>query len=126
MRYVAHGGMIFGIKNSSLDIAPSFMLNFQGKTKEIVAGTLFKYNLREDSKYTGNIKSAFASIGGYYRNKDSVIPVVLLEVGSYALGVSYDVNISKLHAASDYRGGIEIVLRFVGTNPYLYQNKPRF
>jgi type IX secretion system PorP/SprF family membrane protein len=125
-RFVAHGGLVFGIKNSSLDIAPSFLLNYQGPTKEIIAGTLFKYNLREDSKYTGNVKSAFASIGGYYRNNDAVIPTVLLEIGQYALGISYDVNVSGLHAASQYRGGMEIMLRFVGTNPFLYQNKPRF
>ncbi|MBK5284569.1 MAG: PorP/SprF family type IX secretion system membrane protein [Bacteroidia bacterium] len=125
-RFVAHGGMVFGIKNTSLDIAPSFMLNYQGPSKEIVFGTLFKYNLREDSKYTGNIKSAFVSIGGYYRNSDAIIPTVLLEIGQYALGVSYDVNVSDLHAASTYRGGIEIMLCFVGSNPFLYENKPRF
>jgi type IX secretion system PorP/SprF family membrane protein len=126
MRFVAHGGMVFGIKNSSLDIAPSFVLNFQGPAKEIVVGTLLKYNLREDSKYTGNIKSAFVSLGGYYRNNDAIIPMMLLEIGQYALGISYDVNVSGLRAASHARGGLEIMLRFVGTNPYLYQNKPRF
>lgn len=125
-RFAVHGGMAFGIKNSSLSIAPSFLLNFQGPTKEIVLGSLVKYNLREDSKFTGNIKSAFISFGGYYRNDDAVIPTFLLEMGQYAMGVSYDVNVSGLRAASSERGGLEIMLRFVGANPFLYQNKPRF
>ena len=126
MRLAAHGGMVFGIKNSSLDIAPSFLLNFQGPAKEIIFGSLFKYNLREDSKFTGNIKSAFVSIGGYYRNNDAIIPTFLLEMGQYAFGISYDLNVSGLKAASNYRGGVEIMLRFVGSNSYLYQNKTRF
>lgn len=126
IRYVVHAGMCYGFKNTSNSIAPSFMLNLQGPSKELVIGALFKHRLREDSKYTGNIKSAQVSIGGYYRNSDAIIPTVLLEMGQYALGVSYDVNVSNLHVASTHRGGIEIMLRFVGTNPFLYQNKPRF
>jgi type IX secretion system PorP/SprF family membrane protein len=126
MKVVVHGGLIFGIKNTNLDIAPSFMLDFQGPAKEIVAGTLFKYNLREDSKYTGNVKSATVSVGGYYRNNDAIIPTLLLEIGQYALGISYDLNVSDLSTASTHRGGIELTLRFVAPNPFLYTNKPRY
>ena len=126
MRFLIHGGMLIGIPNSNLDIAPSFIVNRQGKSDEIVLGTLFKYQLREDSKYTGYIKSAIISLGGYYRTGDAIIPTVLFEIGQYALGLSYDVNVSALKAASSYRGGIEISLRFVGVNPFLFQNKSRF
>ena len=126
MRFVVHGGMAFGIRNTTLDIAPSFMLNYQGPSKEILFGTLFKYNLQEDSKYTGNIKSTIVSVGGYYRNNDAIIPTLLLEMGQYALGISYDVNISDLNTASSSRGGIEVAFRFVTPNPFLYTNKPRY
>jgi type IX secretion system PorP/SprF family membrane protein len=126
LRYVFHGGALFGIKNSNLDIAPTFMINLQGSTKEIVFGTLLKYQLREDSRYTGNIKGMVFSLGGYYRNLDAIIPNVMLEMGQYALSVSYDVNVSELKSASSFRGGIELTLRFIGTNPFLNQNKSRF
>jgi type IX secretion system PorP/SprF family membrane protein len=125
MRFVVHGGLVFGIKNTSVGIAPSFMLNYQGTSKEIIFGSLFKYALRDDSKYTGNIKSAMISIGGYYRNNDAIIPTLLLEMGQYAFGLSYDINVSDLHVASNYHGGVEIMLRFSGSNPFLYQSKPR-
>jgi type IX secretion system PorP/SprF family membrane protein len=126
LRYVLHGGLLFGIKNSNLDIAPSFMVNVQGPSKEILFGTLLKYHLREDSRYTGNIKSMVFSLGGYYRSSDAIIPTVMLEIGQYAICVSYDVNVSSLNAASSSRGGIELTLRFVGTNAFLNQNKSRF
>jgi len=39
--------------------------------------------------------------------------------------VSYDINVSGLHVASNYQGGVEIMLRFSGSNPFLYQSKSR-
>jgi type IX secretion system PorP/SprF family membrane protein len=125
MRFVVHGGMLLGIKDSNTDIAPSFMINFQGHSKEIVIGTLFKHQFLENIKYAGNIKTAIISYGIYYRNKDAVIPAVLIEAGQYALGISYDVNVSDLHAVSSYQGGVEVILRFLGVNPFLSQNKPK-
>ena len=126
LRYVIHGGASVGIKNTSLSIAPNFMLNFQGPSQEIVLGLLFKHRLREDSKYTGKIKSAVVSMGGYYRNRDAIIPAVLIEIERYAVGVSYDLNVSSLRAASSYRGGIELMVRFTGATSLVNKNRPRY
>ena len=65
------------------------------------------------------------AVGTLYRVGDAAIPSVLIEVGSFALGVSYDVNISGLNSVSNGKGGIEIVLRFVNPNPFSYgQGRP--
>jgi type IX secretion system PorP/SprF family membrane protein len=125
MKYVLSGGLLKGFKNTNFDIAPSFMMAVQGPARELIVGTLFKYNLRESSKYTGFIQSSTFSIGTFYRNKDAFILSTLYEFGNYAVGFSYDINMSRLSSASTYRGGFEVALRFQNPNPFLYQNKPR-
>jgi hypothetical protein len=45
-----------------------------------------------------------------------------MEYANYAIGFSYDINTSGLQTASNARGGMEITLRFVNPNPFLYQH----
>jgi type IX secretion system PorP/SprF family membrane protein len=125
MKYVASGGLLFGIKNTNLDIVPSFIYSMQGPSRELVAGAMFKYNLRENSRYTGFIEASAFSIGAFYRNRDALIVTTLYEFGKYALGFSYDVNTSKLYHASSHRGGFEVTLRMASPNPFLYQAKSK-
>ena len=122
MKYTAHTNVLIGIKNSLFSLAPSALYMLQGPTQEITFGMMVKYKLKEESKYTGIIKNSVFSAGCFYRNKDAIIPYVLLEMDKYTLGISYDTNISGLTAATTGRGGIEICLRIGNSNPFLYQN----
>ncbi len=125
-RIVAHGKSLIGIKNTNLSLVPSYLLQFQGPAKEIVMGMMFRYRLKEDSKYTGYVKGATFSLGGFYRNKDAMIVSTMIEFAQYAIGMSYDINTSDLHTVSTYRGGLEICLRFVSPSPFLYQTRSSF
>lgn len=122
-KYVVHGRALIGIPHSNVGIAPSFICQIQGPTKEIIAGAMVKYYLKNDSKYTGYIKRSSIGLGASYRYKDAVIVAALLEVGQYAIGFSYDINTSSLSKVSSLRGGPEIVLRFNSANPYLFQKR---
>jgi type IX secretion system PorP/SprF family membrane protein len=48
--------------------------------------------------------------GLFYRWKDAFIPVVKLDYYQLGIGLTYDVNSSKLKTASQYRGGMELTL----------------
>lgn len=124
-KYVVHAKFLLGVKNTNLSIAPSCLFQFQGPSKEILYGTLLKYRMREDSKYTGYKKGACISLGAFYRNKDAMITALLFEFGQYAIGASYDINVSKFKAATTARGGFEICLRFNSPSPFLFQTKSR-
>ena len=119
-RLVFHGTGTAGIPNTSIAVVPGFMIAQQGPNQEIFVGSLFRYMLREDSRYTGFVKGASISAGGYYRNKDAFIAMMLFEFSVYAVGVSYDINVSGLKTASSGRGGLEITLRFLNPAPFLY------
>jgi type IX secretion system PorP/SprF family membrane protein len=124
-KIVAHANVLYGIKNSRLSLVPGFVFYSQGSAKELLIGSLFRYTLKESSRYTGYVKGSAFSIGLHYRNNDALIVSSLLEMGPYTLGISYDVNISGLKTASTGRGGLEISLRFINPNPFLYKSKAR-
>jgi type IX secretion system PorP/SprF family membrane protein len=124
-KFVAHATGFIGVKNTVLSFIPSIAYFRQGTAQEIMIGTYYRYKLRDESKYTGYVKGAAVSFGTHYRNKDAVILSTLFEMGQYSVGISYDINISGLTVASSGRGGIEIALRFVHPNPFLYQTKSR-
>lgn len=117
-KYVGHANVDIGIANSNLIIVPGIMFTMQGPSKEIVAGTMFKYVLSENSKYTGNKKGSAIGIGVDYRFGDAAIATLMYEFSNFAIGAGYDFNLSKLKTVSSARGGFEISLRFVSPNPF--------
>lgn len=117
-KWVFHGNAAFGIKNTNLVLKPSYIVLLQGATKEITPGMTFQYILQEGSKYTKNKKPSAFSLGGYYRVEDAFIGVAKFEYSNYAIGFSYDVNLSKLKTVSKTRGGFEISLRFISPGAF--------
>lgn len=118
LKYVLHANALISIPNSNVAFVPSILYNLQGTSQELIAGSLIRYKLKQDSKYTSSNKGAAFSVGGFLRLKDAMIIAMLLEFSNYAIGMSYDVNTSKLTAVSSGKGGLEITLRFVSPNPF--------
>jgi hypothetical protein len=52
------------------------------------------------------------SFGAVYRWADAVAPVIRLDMKRFAVGLSYDVNVSQLTKASGARGGFEFTLAY--------------
>ncbi|MFN6039562.1 MAG: PorP/SprF family type IX secretion system membrane protein [Bacteroidota bacterium] len=111
-KIVLHGNYSIGIHNKDLCLIPSFLVSFQGPSREFVIGNLFKFIITDASHFT-HIKKAFAiSIGGAYRNNDALIAQTMIEYDRYALGISYDMTTSRFKTASRSYGGLEINFRF--------------
>jgi type IX secretion system PorP/SprF family membrane protein len=125
-KFIVHGNVDFGVKNSNLIIAPELFYTKQGALQELEIGSVFKYILSEESKYTNFKKNSAISIGVNYRIGDAFIPCVMYEFSNYAVGISYDVNFSKLSRASFSRGGFEVSIRFVTPNPFGSKSKVSF
>jgi len=112
-RFVFHGCSEIGISNTNLAVVPQFIYLHQGPASELNLGSMFKFKLQEASKHTMWIKSAFASLGGFYRAKDAFQLVGRIEFKGYSLGVSYDINTSNLREASKGKGGLEFSLQYI-------------
>ena len=55
----------------------------------------------------------------YLRARDAISMQLLFEFHQFAVGASYDLNISGLKPATNTRGGLEITLRFTNKNPFM-------
>ncbi|MBN4072231.1 PorP/SprF family type IX secretion system membrane protein [Flavobacteriales bacterium AH-315-E23] len=115
-----HGKVYIGLKNTPLAVVPTLLYYQQGTSSEVIAGTMIRYMITEESKYTGFIKESAISFGGHIRVGDAFIPSVLLEIANFGLGISYDVNISGLKKVSYGKGGFEISLRYINPSPFRY------
>jgi type IX secretion system PorP/SprF family membrane protein len=120
---VVHARFEFGNTQKNIAFLPAFMCAWQGPSRELLVGGMLRYRMKDETKYTGYVKGAYFSLGAHYRNKDAIIANSLLEFGNYAIGFSYDINVSDLDSVSRYRGGFEIMIRYSGAKPFLYQNK---
>ncbi|MDT8411742.1 MAG: PorP/SprF family type IX secretion system membrane protein [Vicingaceae bacterium] len=117
-RYVLHTNTSFGVGGTNMAVQPSGFIAYQQKAIDVVLGSYFRYNLKEKSKYSQFSNGAAVSFGVHYRFGDAFIPSILVEMGSFAVGVSYDFNLSGLSAASNGQGGYELSIRYVSPNPF--------
>lgn len=123
-KYVVHGDLLISM-GDKLALAPSFMYQLQHKQSEVIGGVMLKYySSNSSTKYTGFQKRTALGIGAYYRNADALIISMLLEMKEQiAIGLSYDINVSKLSAASGLRGGPELTLRYTSPGSFLNQRR---
>jgi type IX secretion system PorP/SprF family membrane protein len=118
MKMVLYVNSQIGSKKSKMSLLPSIIYIQQGTMKNVMLGGMIRIKLVDESKYTGYIKGAALSLGGLCRFGDAIIPVAQLEFANYAIGMTYDVNISDLSNISYGKGGFEISLKFVNPNPF--------
>jgi len=86
MRYVAHGGVSFNLSNN-VRIVPNAIYMAQGNAQVTVLGTYVQLNVNPETDFM---------VGGYYRIEDAFAPFVGVDWKDFIVGVSYDVNASKL------------------------------
>lgn len=82
----------------------------QGGNRMIQGGGLYSHNFDEN----GDETALSAAVGGVFRWKDAFVPIIKLYTHQLGIGLSYDVNISKLITASQFRGGFELSLSYIG------------
>lgn len=105
-KWVGSGGIRFSMNNSSFFTLQADYSS-QGKHTEIVGGVLYSLKLSEDEE-----NRYLFHAGAYMRWKDAIIPVAKLEFKPFAVGISYDANISQLKSASNGQGGFEVSLTY--------------
>jgi type IX secretion system PorP/SprF family membrane protein len=80
----------------------------QGGNRQGQGGFMFKHDVVQED----DDDAISLSAGAFMRWNDAVMPVVKLDYYRVSMGLTYDVNISKLRSASQMRGGIEFTLSY--------------
>ena len=82
----------------------------QNGNRQALAGALLGLQVTEYD----NEEAPVVYIGSFIRWGDAVIPVVKMDMSHVSIGISYDVNVSKLNVASNWRGGLEVTASYRG------------
>lgn len=123
MRFVGNIQSRIDIKGTKFAILPSVIYLRQATASEITVGTHLRYRFKNPTKVTGVKSETGLNIGVYYRVGDAVIPQLNVDMGKYAIGLAYDLNISKFRQVSNLNGGFEIYLKFMTLDDALFKRK---
>jgi type IX secretion system PorP/SprF family membrane protein len=82
----------------------------QGGNRQLLAGALLGLEVNQFD----HEETPVFYLGSFLRWGDALIPVVKMDFNSMTIGISYDVNISKLNVVSNWRGGLELTATYRG------------
>jgi len=123
MRFVGNVQARIDIKGTKISILPSLIYLKQATATEVTVGTHIRYRFKNPTKVTGVKSETGLNIGVYYRVSDAVIPQVSLDMGKYAIGLAYDLNLSTYKQVSKMNGGFEVYLKFMSLDDALFKRK---
>ena len=103
MRYTIHGGTSINVAQGTY-IMPHVLYNQQGNAKEFMVGLYGQKIVNEETTIMA---------GGYYRNKDAVAPYIGVDYKSFLVGLSYDINTSKLGAMTRSVNSFELTFSYI-------------
>lgn len=83
----------------------------QNGNRQLLGGLLYGMDL---SQYEDDEPAASIYAGSFLRWGDALIPVIRMDINHLSIGISYDVNISKLKVVSNWRGGLELTVSYRG------------
>lgn len=105
MRIVFNAGVIMPVTNN-IHLKPSILTMYHKRAGDWIIGSLGYYIMPEHNR----ISNIFAGIHSRYslNNIDALIFTGGLGLYGFDIGLSYDINISKLQAATNNKGAFEI------------------
>ena len=98
-----------------LSILPAFVVQTQGVSQQFMTGANLRYNARdwrEVALRTG-LWTRIANNKEKGKFADAIIITSILEMEKLNIGLSYDINISNLNVATNYRGAFEVSIQYV-------------
>jgi type IX secretion system PorP/SprF family membrane protein len=114
IRWCLHADWDIHLPEKPVVVYPSLLIMVQGPYHEINAGAMARLKLDNNSRYTGYYKATYLFMGAYYRYRDAIIAYLRVNYkNQFNIGLSYDLNLSKLMVASHAGGGTEITLSYI-------------
>jgi type IX secretion system PorP/SprF family membrane protein len=109
-RYIVNAGFNMPVSEANkINVFADYIR--QGGSRQLLGGLMFGHDIAE---YYEDDNAVTVYAGAFIRVKDALIPMVKLDKKHVSLGLSYDVNISKLKVASNWRGGFELTASYKG------------
>jgi type IX secretion system PorP/SprF family membrane protein len=101
--------------SDELSLLPAFVIQNQGQNQQMLAGTHLRYNAHDwrEVALRAGLWTRIANYNTTGKHVDALIVSSILEMDKINIGLSYDINVSKLNAVSNYRGAFEISVQYI-------------
>ncbi len=109
--------------NDKITFKPHVMLNATTKATDLIGGINIDFMLSKTPFFRNSLFGGFMWRDGFKRISDAAIFTCGIHYLNYTFGVSYDVNVSELHTATNYKGAIEFALIYTGKNTRLVKKE---
>jgi type IX secretion system PorP/SprF family membrane protein len=103
MRYTLHGGLSYSFDQQT-SIVPHLLYMQQGNAREVMLGVYGQRSVNEETAIMA---------GAYYRVNDAFAPFVGVDFRNLMIGMSFDVNASKLGSMTKNVNSFELSLSYV-------------
>lgn len=112
LRNVFHGGgYIYLGESGKMHLNPNFLYMYHKRATDLLIGTNLERRMENPT-----IKAIFAGTlfrYGWGKNYDASSWIVGAQIKNYRAAISYDVNISSLSEATNYRGAFELSIIYI-------------
>lgn len=105
--------------SSKITLQPSVCIMGTDKASEFLFGSRAFYSLENDYSVYKAIFTGVYGRHGFSNLTDAVFIVVGMNYKQYSAGISYDLNISQLKTASNYKGALEVSFIYTGLSTRL-------
>ncbi|MGZ4038644.1 MAG: type IX secretion system membrane protein PorP/SprF, partial [Bacteroidia bacterium] len=102
--------------SDKVTINPYAMLDATTKASDWVSGINVEYLLSRTPFFANAVFAGFMWRDGLGTTSDAGIATVGFKYKNYTFGMSYDINVSRLHTATDYKGAMEFALIYTAKN----------
>ncbi|MDP2386759.1 MAG: PorP/SprF family type IX secretion system membrane protein [Bacteroidota bacterium] len=122
VRQIYHAEIRYFV-SPKLAIKPHTMINATSKASDWVTGVTAEYTLSKTPFFTNTVFAGFMWRDGFKRIMDAGMFTAGMKYQNYTFGVSYDVNTSQLHTATNYKGALELALIYTAKNTRLIKKE---
>lgn len=100
-------------------LMPNILIMTHKKAKDFLEGANLAYRLPKNPVKIQYLYGGLQFRNGIKRNNDAAIAIIGAQFRRMNVGLSYDVNISDLKAATNNKGGFEVSLIYIGPSTLL-------
>jgi type IX secretion system PorP/SprF family membrane protein len=122
MRKIAFANVRYFV-NNKFAVVPNTVVNFTTKANDWIFGANVEYTLSRNAYFENQVFGGFVWRDGVQRISDAAVFNVGVKYNHYTIGMSYDVNVSRLKTATSYKGAFEIALIYTAKNTRLIKKQ---
>lgn len=112
MRFSGFVNVAWGVGKKGSAIEPAIYFHHQQPANMLLLGMAYRHVFSSPQSVMRKSKPVSLALGAYYRHGDALIAMLSLGWGDLDIGISYDINVSKLSQYSSGQGALEVSLRY--------------